>query len=149
MNGPGPRSFGVVIPARYASTRFPGKPLVDIAGKPMVVRVLELAERAGAAFSIVATDDERIAEVVTLAGGDVMLTSPDCATGTDRLAEVARRSDISDTQACGAGGLNGLMEAARHKSLQVHLLERQTSGDTAGDNSRVVGYGAFALFEPD
>lgn len=62
---------------------------------------------------------------------------------------VARRSDISDTQACGAGGLNGLMEAARHKSLQVHLLERQTSGDTAGDNSRVVGYGAFALFEPD
>lgn len=91
MKAPGPRSFGVIIPARYASTRFPGKPLVDIGGKPMVVRVLEVAARAGAAFSIVATDDQRIADVVTMAGGDVMLTSPDCATGTDRLAEVARR----------------------------------------------------------
>jgi AmmeMemoRadiSam system protein B len=61
---------------------------------------------------------------------------------------LARRSDISDAQACGAGGLNGLMEAARHKGLEVRLLERCTSGDTAGDNSRVVGYGSFALYEP-
>jgi hypothetical protein len=60
---------------------------------------------------------------------------------------VARRSDISDTQACGAGAVNGLMEAARHKGLEVQLLDRRTSGDTAGDNSRVVGYGSFALFE--
>jgi MEMO1 family protein len=61
---------------------------------------------------------------------------------------VARRSDISDAQACGADGLNGLMEAARRKGLEVKLLERQTSGDTAGDNSRVVGYGSFALYPP-
>ena len=61
---------------------------------------------------------------------------------------VARRSDISDTQACGAGAVNGLMETARHKGLEVRLLDRRTSGDTSGDNSRVVGYGSFALFEP-
>lgn len=60
---------------------------------------------------------------------------------------MARRSDISDTQACGAGAVNGLMEAARHKALEVRLLDRRTSGDTAGDDSRVVGYGSFALFE--
>jgi 3-deoxy-manno-octulosonate cytidylyltransferase (CMP-KDO synthetase) len=84
-------AFGVMIPARYGATRLPGKPLVDLAGKPMIVRVLEVAARAGAAFAIVATDDERIADVVSRAGGDVMLTSRDHATGTDRLAEVARR----------------------------------------------------------
>lgn len=84
-------AFGVMIPARYASTRLPGKPLVDLAGKPMIVRVLEVAARAGAAFAIVATDDERIADVVTRAGGEAMLTSTHHTTGTDRLAEVARR----------------------------------------------------------
>lgn len=87
-------TFGVIIPARYGSTRLPGKPLLDLGGKPMVVRVLEIAERAGAAFTIVATDDERIAEAVTRAGGEAMLTSPAHATGTDRLAEVARRKEL-------------------------------------------------------
>lgn len=91
MSAVGRRSFGVIIPARYASTRLPGKPLIDIGGRPMIVRVMEVAARAGAAFSIVATDDQRIADVVTMAGGEAMLTSPDCATGMDRLAEVARR----------------------------------------------------------
>jgi 3-deoxy-manno-octulosonate cytidylyltransferase (CMP-KDO synthetase) len=86
--------FGVIIPARFASTRLPGKPLIDLGGKPMVVRVMEVAARAGATFSIVATDDERIAEAVTRAGGEAMLTSPDHATGTDRLAEVARRKHL-------------------------------------------------------
>lgn len=61
---------------------------------------------------------------------------------------LARRSDISDTQACGAGALNGLMEAARHKRLEVKLLDRRTSADTAGDVSHVVGYGSFALYDP-
>jgi 3-deoxy-manno-octulosonate cytidylyltransferase (CMP-KDO synthetase) len=87
-------AFGVIVPARYASTRLPGKPLIDLGGKPMVVRVLEIAARAGAAFSIVATDDQRIADAVAAAGGEVMLTSPEHATGTDRLAEVARRKDL-------------------------------------------------------
>jgi 3-deoxy-manno-octulosonate cytidylyltransferase (CMP-KDO synthetase) len=90
----GPGAFGVIVPARFASTRLPGKPLIDLGGKPMVVRVLEIAARAGAAFSIVATDDQRIADAVAAAGGEAMLTSPQHATGTDRLAEVARRKDL-------------------------------------------------------
>jgi 3-deoxy-manno-octulosonate cytidylyltransferase (CMP-KDO synthetase) len=83
--------FGVIIPARFASTRLPGKPLIDLGGKPMVVRAMEVAASAGAAFVVVATDDQRIVEVVTQAGGEAILTSPEHETGTDRLAEVARR----------------------------------------------------------
>lgn len=95
MNAPAARNaFGVIIPARYASTRLPGKPLIELGGKPMILRVLEVAAQAGAAFSIVATDDARIADVVTQAGGEAMLTSPDHATGTDRLAEVVRRKQL-------------------------------------------------------
>jgi AmmeMemoRadiSam system protein B len=60
---------------------------------------------------------------------------------------LSRRSDLADTQACGAGGINGLMEVARRHGLDVQLLGRGTSGDSTGDNSRVVGYGAFALYE--
>lgn len=79
-----------VIPARYASTRLPGKPLRDIAGKPMVVRVYERASQAGLVDeTLVATDDERIRAAVEAAGGKAMLTRADHATGTDRLAEVA------------------------------------------------------------
>ena len=61
---------------------------------------------------------------------------------------LARRSDLSDAQACGAGGINGLMAAARHKGLEVRMLERRSSGDATGDNAFVVGYGSFALYEP-
>jgi len=81
-----------VIPARYASVRFPGKPLASLAGKPMVVRVWEAAKSAGRIDRVVvATDDERIAKVVREAGGEAVLTSPDAASGTDRLAEAARQ----------------------------------------------------------
>ncbi len=61
---------------------------------------------------------------------------------------LARRSDLSETQACGADALNGLMEYARHRRLEVELLDRRTSGDAGSDDSRVVGYGSFALYEP-
>lgn len=87
-------SFGVVIPARYGSTRLPGKPLLELAGKPMIVHVLENARRSRANFVAVATDDERIAEVVRAAGGEAFMTSPDHASGTDRVAEVARRKGL-------------------------------------------------------
>jgi AmmeMemoRadiSam system protein B len=60
---------------------------------------------------------------------------------------LARRSDLSDEQACGAEGINGLLEVARARSLKVELVDQRTSADTAGDNSRVVGYGSYALFE--
>jgi MEMO1 family protein len=59
-----------------------------------------------------------------------------------------RRSDLCESQACGSDSLNGLLEVARHRGLQVELLDRRTSGDIAGDNQRVVGYGSFALYEP-
>lgn len=93
-SAPEQRRFGVIIPARFASTRLPGKPLIDLGGKPMVLRVLDIAEQTGAAFTLVATDDERIAATVRQAGGQAMLTSADHATGTDRLAEVARRNQL-------------------------------------------------------
>ncbi|MDT9096642.1 NTP transferase domain-containing protein, partial [Escherichia coli] len=84
-------SFTVVIPARYASTRLPGKPLADIGGKSMIQHVYERAVRSGAAEVIVATDDERILEVVKGFGGRAMRTSPDHQSGTERLAEVVDR----------------------------------------------------------
>ncbi len=79
-----------VIPARYASTRFPGKPLVDLCGKPMIQWVYERTARCVAVNRvIVATDDERIAIAVRSFGGEVVMTRADHPTGTDRLAEVA------------------------------------------------------------
>ena len=81
-----------VIPARYASTRFPGKPLAMIAGTPMVVRVWERVRKAETVnHAVVATDDERIAAVCRENGIDCEMTDPAHATGTDRLAEVADR----------------------------------------------------------
>ena len=82
--------FHVVIPARYAATRFPGKPLADIAGKPMVVRVCERAAQSGAASVHVATDDERIAAAVKAAGHACVMTRADHPSGTDRTAEAAQ-----------------------------------------------------------
>ena len=80
-----------VIPARYGSTRFPGKPLAQIAGKPMSQHVYERTARAALLSRvIVATDDERIKQAVEGFGGVAMMTSPDHPSGTDRVAEVAR-----------------------------------------------------------
>ncbi|MGE0820692.1 MAG: 3-deoxy-manno-octulosonate cytidylyltransferase [Candidatus Binatia bacterium] len=81
-----------VIPARYGSTRFPGKPLALLRGKPMVQHVYEQTKQVqGLARVIVATDDERIAQVIRNIGGEVAMTRADHPTGTDRLAEVAQR----------------------------------------------------------
>lgn len=89
--------FIVLIPARYASTRFPGKPLSDIAGKPMVVRVAERARMSGAARVAVATDDEKIRHAVAAHGIDVLMTRGDHPTGTDRLAEAAAQLGLDDS----------------------------------------------------
>jgi len=80
-----------VIPARYASVRFPGKPLAPLAGRPMVLHVVDAARAARRVDRvIVATDDPRIADCVRDAGAEVAMTSPAAASGTDRVAEVAR-----------------------------------------------------------
>ncbi len=87
-------SFTVVIPARYSSTRLPGKPLADIGGKPMVQWVYEQAMQAGAEDVIIATDDERVLLAVEKFGGKVCLTSPNHESGTERLAEVVEKMAI-------------------------------------------------------
>jgi len=84
----------VIIPARYKSSRYPGKPLVPLLGKPMILWVAELSAKAVGVDSVyVATDDERIAEVVKAAGFNFLITSSEALTGTDRLAEAARQID--------------------------------------------------------
>ena len=86
-----PRPFLVVIPARYASTRFPGKALADLGGKTVIQRCIEQCAKAVTVGDIVvATDDQRIADACAPLGVQVAMTSSDCLTGTDRVAEVAR-----------------------------------------------------------
>ncbi|MBU3022993.1 3-deoxy-manno-octulosonate cytidylyltransferase [Aestuariibacter sp. A3R04] len=87
--------FTVIIPARYGSSRFPGKPLADIQGKPMIQHTVERAMEAGADNIIVATDDDRIARVAT-AFSRVVMTSDKHESGTERLSEVIQRCELSD-----------------------------------------------------
>ena len=89
-------NFRVIIPARYASSRLPGKPLLEIDGKPMIMHVIERAQESAAQEIIVATDDKRIAEVVKSTAVTLCMTRTDHATGTDRLAEVVSRLGWSD-----------------------------------------------------
>ncbi len=88
--------FVVVIPARYASTRLPGKALLDIAGKPMVVHVAERAQASGAAEVCIATDDERILNAARTHGQQAVMTEAGHASGTDRIAQVARLRGWAD-----------------------------------------------------
>ena len=90
--------FKVVIPARYSSQRLPGKPLLDLAGLPLIQRVHRNAAHSGADEVIVATDDRRIAECVGNFGGEVCLTSTAHACGSDRVAEVAALRGWPDDQ---------------------------------------------------
>ncbi|MFK4751856.1 3-deoxy-manno-octulosonate cytidylyltransferase [Oceanobacter antarcticus] len=84
------KNYKIVIPARYASSRLPGKPLIELAGKPMIQHVYERALEAGVDEVVVATDDQRIADVACSFGADVVMTSVDHENGTERIAEVAR-----------------------------------------------------------
>lgn len=88
--------FKVVIPARYASTRLPAKPLLDIAGKPMIAHVCERAFEANAEEIIIATDDARIMEAVTKLGFQAVMTCENHESGTERIAEVAEKLGWSD-----------------------------------------------------
>lgn len=90
--------FTVIIPARYASTRLPRKPLLDILGKPMIQHVWEKAQQAGAKRVIVATDHPEIEQAVKNFGGEVCLTSDKHNSGTERLAEVIEKMAINDDE---------------------------------------------------
>ena len=86
-----------IIPARYASTRFPGKPLAPIAGVPMIQRVYERTCKASCVTrTVVATDDQRIVDTVTGFGGEAVMTSEKCRSGTDRVADTARILGLSE-----------------------------------------------------
>lgn len=88
--------FSVVIPARYAASRLPGKPLREINGKPLVQYVYECALRSDAEQVLIATDDQRIADAAKSFGAEVCLTSPNHPSGTDRLAEVVKLKGFAD-----------------------------------------------------
>jgi 3-deoxy-manno-octulosonate cytidylyltransferase (CMP-KDO synthetase) len=90
--------FDVVIPARFASTRLPGKPLRELAGRPMILHTAERAMASGAERVVVATDDERIRDVVLAAGVECLMTRPDHETGSDRLAEIVSLLGHRDDQ---------------------------------------------------
>ncbi|EOD78330.1 3-deoxy-manno-octulosonate cytidylyltransferase [Grimontia indica] len=87
--------FTVVIPARYASSRLPAKPLVDIGGKPMIQWVYEQAMKSGADKVIIATDDQRIVDAANAFGGEVCMTREDHQSGTERLAEVVEKYNLA------------------------------------------------------
>lgn len=91
-------SFTVIIPARFASSRLPGKPLAEIAGKPMIQYVFEKAQQSGANRVIIATDNEKVAAVAQGFGAEVCMTSEHHNSGTERLAEVVEKLAISDDE---------------------------------------------------
>lgn len=119
-------SFVVIIPARYASTRLPGKPLVDINGKPMIVHVLERARESGAERVIVATDHPDVARAVEAAGGEVCMTRADHQSGTERLAEVAEKCGFSDdTVIVNVQGDEPMIPAVIIRQVAENLAQRQ------------------------
>lgn len=115
----------VIIPARYASIRFPGKPLADLCGKPMVQWVYERSARCEDVDNVfVATDDQRIADAVMAFGGNVVMTRADHATGTDRLAEVA--AGLDDELIVNVQGDEPLIEPAMIQAAVAPLLVDDT-----------------------
>lgn len=117
-------SFRVVIPARFASTRLPGKPLRDIAGKPMIQHVYERALESGAQSVVVATDDERIFDAVEGFGGIGCMTSAEHRSGTDRLAEVATTLGFADDDI--------IVNLQGDEPLMPSRLLKQVADDLAG-----------------
>ena len=91
-------SFSVVIPARYASTRLPGKPLLDIAGKPMLQHTWERALLSEASRVVIATDDARILEAANAFGAEVLMTSASHQSGSDRICEVVDALGVDDSE---------------------------------------------------
>ncbi len=118
-------SYSIVIPARYASQRLPGKPLREIHGKPLIQWVVECARRSSASDIVVATDDSRVARAVESFGGQVCMTAPEHASGTDRLAEVVAALGYDDERVVvNLQGDEPLMPAAVIDQVAENLLAR-------------------------
>ena len=121
--------YSCVIPARFASTRLPGKPLRDMAGQTMIERVYRAASTSAAERVIVATDDERIAEVVRAFGGEVVMTSAVHPSGTDRLAEVAELCGFNDDDVLvNVQGDEPLMPASVIEQVAANLADHPDCG---------------------
>jgi 3-deoxy-manno-octulosonate cytidylyltransferase (CMP-KDO synthetase) len=134
-------AFKVVIPARYASTRLPAKPLADIGGKPMVVRVVEAALRCSATDVWVATDDERVRDAVAGHGYKVLMTDPQHASGTDRLAEVVTALDWADDEI--------VVNVQGDEPLIEPVLIDGVAAVLAADSAAAVATAAHPLTDPD
>ncbi len=118
-------SFIAIIPARASSSRLPDKPLLDIGGKPMVIRTAEQAARSKASQVIVATDDARIQDVVRRHGFTTLLTRPDHPTGTDRLSEAAALLGLTpDTIVVNVQGDEPLIDPEHINAVAALLAER-------------------------
>jgi len=118
-------AYKVVIPARYASTRLPGKPLRELLGKPMLQHVFEASCQCGAEQVVIATDDERIEAACGRFGAEVCMTSPEHASGTDRLAEVVKKFAWSDEEI--------VVNVQGDEPLMPPALIEQVAGDLAGN----------------
>jgi len=139
--------FKVVIPARYASTRLPGKPLADIGGCPMVLRVLERARLSGAGEVWVATDHEQVAAAVRAGGGQALMTRSDHPSGTDRIAEVAASLGwVDDDIVVNVQGDEPLIEPALITAVAEALAtDAQSAMSTAAHEI----HGADEVFNPN
>lgn len=123
--------FCVVIPARYASVRLPGKPLRDIAGRPMIQHVYQRALASGADAVIIATDDQRIADAANAFGADVALTSAHHPSGSDRLAEVvSQRGYTAEQIIVNLQGDEPLMPAALIRQVADNLANHERASVT-------------------
>ena len=139
-------TFRVVIPARYAATRLPGKPLVDIAGKPMIQHVYERALESGAEQVVIATDSPLIEEAVKQFGGDVCLTAESHQSGTDRIAEVAEKLGFADDDiTVNLQGDEPLMPPAVIRQVAVNL-ERTSAASMSTVCAKINT--AAELFDP-
>ena len=123
--------YNIVIPARYASSRFPGKPLFELRGKPMILHTVDRARESEASSIVVATDDERIAAVCEQADIEVHMTRADHPSGTDRIAEVAKsRGWASDITIVGLQG-DEPATPANHLDFLAANLEKNADADMA------------------
>ncbi|NYT59504.1 3-deoxy-manno-octulosonate cytidylyltransferase [Alcaligenaceae bacterium] len=140
-------SFIAVIPARAASTRLPGKPLLDICGKPMVVRTAEQAAKSQASRVVVATDDPNIQMAVQEHGFEALLTRADHPTGTDRLAEVAAQLALApDTIVVNVQGDEPLIDPAQINTV-AQLLAQTPDASIATCATAIID--AAVLFNPN
>lgn len=122
-------AFKVVIPARFAASRLPGKPLLPIAGQPMIAHVCQRAQAAQAEQVVVATDDARIFDTVSALGLEVVMTSADHQSGTERIAEVAQKLGWSeDTVIVNLQGDEPLIPPAYLRNVALALAGQQQAG---------------------